>query len=309
MILSRSADEPANLGSLEPKDCPRLSRDAPHYNCIPKMSDALKCFRTITRCFIGRQVQIAGVTVVLPIAIASNPLEISINPGDKIEKVMTKSCDGREVIDFTYPKGSEPEIEMKFSMAVMELEALLHGRVVAPAAGTVEVMALAEFNSSAPPAARTTGVIGFSAIAQTAATTKAIASYIDPLTKVATKLAIKDTTATLAGDEISIGAKMAITVSAALAAKAVDIKAWIPVPVTGATVVTAEPLGLITIYAQGVDFDNQARTLSAKNCSRTESGTITSDPDRTIKLSILTDVTSPSGLGYDMVSVPLQNAC
>ncbi len=273
------------------------------------MTDAILAFRTITRCFIGRQVQIDGVTVILPIAIASNPMEISINPGDKIEKVMTKSCDGREVIDFTYPKGSEPEIEIKFGMAVMELESLLHGHVVAPATGSVTVMALAEFNSASIPAVRPAGTIGQSVTDQIGATSKALASYIDPLTKVAKKITIEDTTATLVGDQMSIGAAMAFTVSPELATKAVDIKVWVPTPVTGATVVTATPIGLITVFAQGIDFDSQARTVSAKNCSRTESSAITSNPDRTIKLSILTDVTSLSGLGYDIVSIPLKSAC
>ena len=273
-------------------------------------TDSIKAFRTITRCFIGRQATLLGAPVILPIAIASNPLEISIDPGDKIEKVMTLACDGREVIDFTYPKGSEPVIELKFGSAVMELEALLHGHVVAPATGAVEVFALAEFNSASMPVARPTGTIGTSVIAQTAATSRALASYIDPLTKVANKIAIQDVTATtLVGDQMTIGAAMLFAVSPDLAAKAVNIKVWVPTLITGATVVTATPIGLITVYAMGVDFDSHPRLISARNCSRTESGAIASGPERTMKLSILPDVSCISGLGYDMVSIPLSNSC
>lgn len=274
------------------------------------MSDAVRCFRTITRCFIGRQVTLTGgVKAILPIAIASNPMEISINPGDKIEKIMSQACDGRKVIDFTYPDASDPEIEIKFGMAVMEIESLMHGHVVAPASGSVEVMALAEFNSASMPAVRPTGTIGQSVIAQVEATTKALASYIDPLTKVAKKITIMDVADVLVGDQMTIGAAMAFTVSTELAAKAVDIKVWVPTPVTGATVVTADPIGLLTIYAQGISFNNQARLFVARNCSRTESSAITSSPERTIKLTILTDAQSISGLGYDITDTILNNSC
>lgn len=273
-------------------------------------TDSIKAFRTITRCFIGRQATLLGVPVILPIAIASNPLEISIDPGDKIEKVMTIACDGREVIDFTYPKGSEPVIELKFGSAVMELEALLHGRVVAPATGSVEVMALAEFRSDSMPAVRPTGTIGVSVVAQTAATSRALASYIDPLTKVANKITIQDVTATpLVGDQMSIGPAMLFVVSPDLAAKAVNIKVWVPTLITGATVVTATPIGLITVYAQGISFDNKARMFSARNCSRTESGAIASGPERSMKLTILPDVTSLSQLGWDVTDSSLNNSC
>lgn len=271
------------------------------------MVDSIKAFRTITRCFIGRQVQILGNTVILPIALAANPSEISINPGDKIEKVMEKACDGRDVIAFTYPKGSEPEIEMKFPMAVMELEALLHGHIVAPVTGTTEVMVLSEFNSAAAPGGRPVGTIGNSVTAQTV-TSKALGSYIDPATKVAKKLKVVASAPT-AVDEISIGIGLAVTCSAPLIALGVDIKLWVPCLVTGATVITADPIGLITVFAQGVDHDGNARSVSARNCSRTESGSIGSASERQFKLSILPDVLSISKLGFDIVSVPLTNAC
>jgi hypothetical protein len=279
----------------------------PATHCI-LMTSSLLAFRTISRIFIGRQVQVLGQTVILPIALASTPTEISIDPGDKIEKVMTKACDGREVIDFTYPKGSEPQIELKFGLAVMELESLLHGHVVAPAAGSVEVMVLSEFNTASPPAARSTGTIGTSVTAQTV-DSKALASYIDPLTKVAKKLTIEDSTAILVGDQISIGVGMVITVSPEIATKAVDVKAWVPCLIAGATVITATPIGLITIFAQGVNFNGTARLLTARNCSRTESGPIASTPERSFKLSILPDVLSLSQLGWDFYDTGMANAC
>lgn len=272
------------------------------------VSDSIKCFRTLTRCFLGRQVTIGGVTTLLPIAIASPPEEITIDPKDKIEKLMTKACDGRKVVDFTYPDASEPEIELKFSKAVMELESLMHGRVVAKSTAPVEVMVFAEFKSSAAPGARAVGVVGNSVTAQTA-TSMAQVYYLDPVSKLATPIAVVGTSDTLEENECKIGAAMAFTLSPELIAKDVDIYAWVPCAVTGAVVMTAEPIGLISVFAQGISFDNKARLLIARNCTRMDSSPIADKPERTVKLSILTDNLSTSQLGWDFYDTNLNNQC
>lgn len=273
------------------------------------MSDLIKGFRTIGRCSIYRQVRINGVLTLLPIALASPPEEISIDPKDKIEKMMVKACDGRKVIGLTYPDSSEPEVMIKFPAAVMELESLMHGRVVAEATGSTEVWAFAEFNSSNPPAARITGELGFSVTAQTEAASKALVNYIDPDTRLAVKVAVKDTSAILTGDQCSIGAAMLFELSPELEAKGVDIYAWVPCSVANATIMTSESIGLITIFAQGISFEGKARSLMLWNCSRTESAPIDDKSERTIKLSILDSTLSTSGLGWDAIDTPLKAVC
>ncbi|BAS59857.1 hypothetical protein LBWT_A0270 (plasmid) [Leptolyngbya boryana IAM M-101] len=253
--------------------------------------------------------RVGGVPTLVPIAIAAPPEEMTINPNDQIEKRMVKACDGRKVIGLTYPEGSEPEVEIKFSGAVMELEALMHGKIVAQASGATEVMVFAEFNSADPPGARPSGTIGNSVLAQTEATSKALVTYIDPDTKLAVKVTVKDASDTLVDDECSIGAGMLFTFSPELEAKAVDIQAWVPCSVSNATIVTAEPLGLVSIFAQGVSFDNKARLVSIWSCSRTESAPLADTSERTIKLTILQSPQSASGLGFDIVDTSLLNAC
>lgn len=274
------------------------------------MSDLIKAFRTITRCGIFRQVSVGGVPTLVPIALAAPPEEITIDPKDSIEKLMVKACDGRKVVGFTYPDASDPEVEIKFSMAVMELESLMHGKVVAPATGSVEVKVFFEFNSAAVPPARGTGVIGQTITAQTEADSKAIVSYIDGATKTAKKITVKDAEDTLTGDQCKIGAAGAFTLSDDLVEMGVDIQAWVPCTVSGATIVTSESVGLFTIYAQGISYDNSPRSLIIYNCSRTDSAALTDKSERTIKLSILQSVLSESGLGWDTVDLPqIKSAC
>lgn len=270
------------------------------------MSNAINCFRTITRIGIYRQVKASGVTTLVPIAIPVPPTKISLNPGDSIEEPMEVSKSGKMVPSFSYTKQSMPELEIEVPMAMSELEALIHGNVVV--SGTnVNVYVQMEFKSDAVPAALSTGVIGHSVTAQDADSTAQF-SYIDPVTKMAKAIEIVPVASTPTGDQMEIGAACAFEVSPELAAKAVEIVGWVPCVIASASVISATPLGLVSVFAQGVSFDNTARLLSARNCSRLAGGAIASEPTRSIKLRVLPDVADGTGLGYQMVDTALQTA-
>jgi len=273
------------------------------------MSDALKSFRTLTRFGLFRQVIAGGVTTLVPIALSTPPQNITVSPGDSIEEPMELACDGREVIAFTYTKGAKPELEVDFGMAVLELEAIVHGRVAA-SQSSVASMVFAEFlPTSTTVAGRTTGEIGYSVIAQVGATTKAQAYYIDPDTKLAKSLTIVDYTETPDGDEIAIGVALAIKVSTALVTAGHQIYVWCPCTLPAATILTAEPTGLFSVFAQGINFDNSARTFAARNCSRLPGGNVGSDPKRQLKFRILPDAGDGTGLGYSIQDTKLTHSC
>lgn len=273
------------------------------------MSNAQLSFRTITRCGIFRQVTIDSTKTLVPIALSIFPESAAINPNPSIETIKETACDGRMVPSFTYEKESSPTLELSFGMAVADLESLIHGRVVATAP-TVETMVFAEFlPTSTTIPGRAVGQIGNSVVAQDAATSKAKAWYIDPTTKLAKQLTIVDAADTPTGDEIKIGAGMAFTVSSELVAAGREIYAWVPCRLAGATVASATPIGLISVFMQGVSFDNKARLMIARNCTRMESGGISSDPKRGIKLQILPDPSDGNGLGYQIIDTSLDNVC
>jgi hypothetical protein len=270
-------------------------------------SDAILAFRTITRCGIWRQALVGGNRVLIPIGIANPPSELTIESGDSIAKIKTKGCDGAELVAFTYAEGREPSITMNFGSATLELEALIFGRVASTVPVGTEVYAFFEFNSeSGNQAARATGKLGSSVVAQVATTTKASAYYIDPVSKLSVPLSIVDSAPT--GDQISIGIGLAITLSTALIEKGVNVQGWCPCVVAGTTGMTAEPIGQVTVRAAGVSFDNKARYFVANNCSRDGGGQTGSKPERTLKL-LINAAPSISGLGYDIFDIPADMAC
>lgn len=267
------------------------------------MSDAIKCFRTITRVGLFHQVEVNGAVTLVPIGIASPPASININPGDDIEEVPEIAQDGRQVIGLTYTKGAKPELEMEFSLAAPDLEGIIHGRKFA-SGSSVEGYVFSEFvPTTTSVAARTTGQAGFGVIAQVAATTKALAYRIDKATKLSVPLEIVDSSDTPEDDQIKIGAAMAITVSPELVGEKIQL--WCPQVFATATILTSTPIGLISVFAQGISFDNTARFLKVLNCSRLPGNAIGSDPKRQIKLRILPDPSDGTGLGYSMSDTAL----
>lgn len=271
------------------------------------MSSPIICFRTITRAGLFRQATIEGAKVLLPIAIAAPPTSVNINPNASIQKIPETACDGRQVTSLTYESGAEPDLDISFGLAVASLESIIHGRVVE--AKDVEGMVFAEFlpNGRVAIPGRTVGQVGFSVVAQSPATTKAKAYYINPATKLPVDIEI--VSATPEGDQMVIGAAMAFTLSPELMEANNEIYVWCPCPFTGASAISAKPLGLITCFFQGVSFNNTARLVIARNCTRAGGGNLSSDPKRDIKLSILPDASDGTGLGYQIIDVDLQAVC
>ncbi|PSB24960.1 hypothetical protein [Stenomitos frigidus] len=270
------------------------------------MSYAINCFRTITRLGIFRQVKIEGAIVLVPVGIPASPKKVGINPGDSIEEPTELTMGGKLVPSFSYVKESKSEIEIEFDSATTEIEQLIHGNVVG--AGTnVHGYVYAEFNTASLPPARVEGQIGYSVTAQDA-NSKAQVSYIDLTTKLSAPIAVEAVDATLAGDQITIDAHMSFTVSAALAEKAVEVHAWVPCVIPTAAIITAKPIGLVSVFAQGINHDDTARLVIARNCARLAGGQISSDPGRSVKLRILPDVTDGTGLGYQIIDTPLETA-
>ncbi|GAC1461399.1 MAG: hypothetical protein NVS2B14_10720 [Chamaesiphon sp.] len=249
------------------------------------------------------QVLVSGVTTLVPVGIATPPANITINPGDEIEEPTETAQDGRQVIAFTYTKGAKAEIDLDFGMAAPDVEAIIHGRKFTTGT-SVPGMIFAEFiPTTTTVPARTTGQVGFGVTAQTGATTTAQAYYIDATTKLATPITIVDVSSTLTTNQISIGAALAITVSSDLVGKKIQL--WCPQTFTAATILGSTPIGLITVFAQGLNFDNTIRTLVARNCSRLPGSALSSDPKRQVKLRILPDPTDGTGLGYSIQDTAL----
>lgn len=274
----------------------------------PTMSSPIICFRTITRAGLFRQAVVEGNKVLLPIALATPPTSVNINPNASIQKIPETSCDGRQVTSLSYESGAEPDLDISFGLAVASLESIIHGRIV-ESRPTIEGMVFAEFlpNGRTVIPARTTGQVGFGVIAQVPATTRAKAYFIDPSTKLPVDIEIVAATPT--GNQMMIGGAMLFTLSPELSAANNEIYVWCPCPFTGATAISAKPLGLITCFFQGVSFNNTARLVIARNCTRAGGGSLSSDPKRDLKLSILPDAGDSTGLGYQIIDVDLQAVC
>lgn len=268
-------------------------------------SNAIKCFRTVTRCGIFRQLEVDGVTILTPIGMAVPPSKININPGDSIEEPQELALTGEMVVSFSYSKERKGEVELEWSMSTLETESLIHGRVVENlSSGTVEGWVYAEMlaTSTTPYPARAIGKIGYGVPAQ-AASSKAQVYYIDSTTKLAKKMTVVES-APSAIDEVKIDQHMAFTIHSTLAATGTQVYAWVPNNFSAGTVLSATPLGLLTIVAQGISFDNKARLLQIRNASRLPGGTVGAEPTRQAKMRILPDPADGTGLGYSIIDLP-----
>lgn len=267
------------------------------------MSDAIKCFRTITRCGLFRQIDVAGTIVLVPIGLAVPPQSIMISPGDSIEEPQELALDGREVTSFTYTKAAKAELELKFGMATLEMEALIHGRVAATGTN-VNAWVYAEFSatSTTPYPARAAGMVGKGVLAQTA-TSKAQGYYIDPATKLAQKLTVVASAPT-AINEITIGLDMAVTISTLLAATGYDVYLWVPQAIPTATILSGTPFGVMSMFSMGLSFDNKARIMIARNITRLPGGGVGAETSRDLKFRVLPDPADGTGLGYSIIDTP-----
>lgn len=271
-------------------------------------SDKLYGLRTVSRIGVFRQVSIPPTTVgdpptlaLLPIPLPSAPTQISINPNEEELELPDVNCKGEEVIGLTITKGFKPELQMEFPEGIPEMDSFIHGRLVASKTNQTGFVFFetTTVDGITAIAARNDGEIGYEVIAQPASETSQV-YYIDPLTKLAKNIEIVGTSATPTGDQIKIGAHLAITISPELAELGVNLRGWIPCTFAKATVITAESLGLLSVYGMGVDFGGRFANLIARNCSRRPGGQFSSDPKRQVNLRILPDPNDGNGLGYQI---------
>ena len=267
------------------------------------MADAKYGLRTVSRVGLFRQVVIPGsggsppTLAMLPIPIIVAPTTIGINPNEEVLDLPGVNCKGEEVIEFSTTKGLKPELSMEFSVGVPEIDSFVVNRVMASQANVNGFVYFETVANASTVPARTTGQAGYEVAAQDA-TSSAQVYYIDPSTKLARKIAIEAANATLAGDQMTIGAHLALTFSPDIVTAAPTVRGWVPCTFAAATVATSETLGLISVYGMGVDFNGRFAGLIVRNCSRLPAGQISQDPKRELKLRILPDPNDGNGLGY-----------
>ncbi|MEH1789661.1 MAG: hypothetical protein V7L23_29925 [Nostoc sp.] len=262
--------------------------------------------KTISRASLLRQLIVSGTLITIPFPVIVAPTTLTITQNEDLKELEDVSCLGENVVAFTYIQGFKPEISLEFSVGAPEIDAFIHGRILAPATnvnGFVYFESIMNSNAIAP---RVTGTAGYEVVAQTANANPEI-YYIDPATKLARQVAIVTTTPT--GDQITIGAHLAITLSDALAATGATIRGWIPCTFASSVIITSQLLDVVTVKAMGIDFNGNFAGFQARNCSRLPAGQIGTDPKREVKLRILPDPNDGTGLGYQMYYTTQQLAC
>lgn len=267
------------------------------------MSDSYLGFRKFTRAWLEYQ----G-TPPTPIPTLANPESIELNPGIETGELMSTSCTGETTIDFTYPESIKGELNMSFPASCPELDSLITGRKFATTTNREEFVLIEATAIATTVAAKTTGQYGAQIAAQTAATSKARAYYLDPVTKLHKNLTIVDS-APGPTDEVVIGAGGLLTLSANLVAGNFTIYVWVPATFPAGTIMTATPVGLISVYLVGIHFDNTTKLAKARNCSIIYGATYNNEAKRDIKLRILRDPSDGTGLGWTMTNLNVQMAC
>ncbi|ALY07486.1 major tail protein [Nodularia phage vB_NspS-kac65v151] len=267
------------------------------------MSDAKYGLRTITRSLIYRQVEVSDglggfVTASLPIPEIVGAVSLVIDPGIQLLELPGVNCKGEEVIELTVPKSRLPTMQIEYSVGAPEMDSLIHGKIISSQADFVGDVYFEAVADTASIPARISGQAGFSVTPQAAATSTAQVYYVDPVTHLAKKLEIAD--GTPAGDQITIGAALAITLSPELVATGAIIRGWVPCTFTAATAITNSDVRLVGVKAMGVDFGGKFAGFSARNCSLLYGAALGSDPKKSIKLRILPDQNDGTGLGFQM---------
>lgn len=280
-------------------------------------SDSQIGLKTVAKWQIYRQVtlppaQVGGqpTKARLPIPSIVSPVSVEIQLGEETQDLMDMNCAGEEVIAFTYRKGIKPELNLNFSTAAPEMDSLIHGRLMEQKnnyQGFV-YFDIDTVTGTTQYEARVSGEAGFTVTAQDAESTADI-YYTDNTERSAKKIAIVASTATLAGNQMKIGAALAIEISPQLAAKEVTIRGWVPCTFTKALVIGSQSLGILTCYGMGVSFDNRYAGILVRNASRLPQGSLGSNPERQIKLRILPDANDGNGLGFQMFYTGELSAC
>lgn len=269
-------------------------------------------FRTITKAFIHRYVY-AGTPPVLtprPVSLLVPPTNAEIDPGISLGEIKSRNCKGQMQTQYTYKEEVNPMLKLSFDLGTPELESLIHGQVVESGEDIVTPVLFEASADGTSVAGRTTGEHGYQVTAVSpseAAAGKAMAYYIDPQTKLAKQLQIVASSPT--GDQIVIGANLALTLSSALAGTGYKIYGRVNAVVPQATVMTAKEMGLVGVFMSGIYHDGTVREFRARYCSLNFGSSLSADGKREVNLRILPDTESISGLGWDLIDVPLQMAC
>lgn len=270
--------------------------------------NAVLGFRTITKCFLHRYTW-TGVPPVLtpvPLNILIPPSDAEINPGINMGEIKSRSCRGPMQTALTFPEDNIPKLKLTFDVVGPELEQLITGRVAKTATNTPSNVIFEVLATSATIPGKATGEHGSQVTAQTA-TSGAMAYYIDPRSKLSKPLAIVASNPT--GDQIVIGAGLAITLSPELANTGYLIRGRVPVVAPTATVMSNEQMGMVGVFLSGIYHDGTAKEFSALFCSLEYGASITAESKRQISLRVLPNANSRSGLGWDVEDIPLQVAC
>ncbi|QBQ73480.1 major tail protein [Nodularia phage vB_NspS-kac65v162] len=266
------------------------------------MSDAKYGLRTITRSLIYRQVEVSDglggfVTASLPIPEIVGAVSLVIDPGIQLLELPGVNCKGEEVIELAVPKSRLPTMQIEYSVGAPEMDSLIHGKILASQEDFVGDVYFEAVADTTTIAARVSGQAGFTITAQDAESTAQV-YYVDPLTHLAKKLEVVGSAPT--GDQIVIGAALALTLSPELAATGAIVRGWVPCTFTQATVITNSDVRLVGVKAMGVDFGGKFAGFSARNCSLLYGAALGSDPKKSIKLRILPDQNDGTGLGFQM---------
>lgn len=268
------------------------------------MAEAGKAFRTITRAFLARKLSDGTYR---PLALPMAPQNASLGPGVSLEKLKEKGLQGAEQTVFTYDQGREATITLEFAAASVELESVITGRVFSADTNYTSyvyynVKATATTLSARPSTEYTYHVDEQTAVGALANGT--LAYYINSA-GIALPLEIIDYSGTPSGDQIAIGASMALKLSTALVDANAEIYIKTVAEFPSAVRMTATPLTELSITLWGIRFDGAAtRIINAQNCSPNLNAELSAEPQRSIEFEILSDSTAASDLGYDIIDVP-----
>ena len=246
----------------------------------------------------------------IPIPTLANPATIDLNPGIEQGEISTTSCTGEETIALTYAQATKGTITLGFPTFAPDLMSLLLNRRFGTSSN-INVMVPLEIQLVAGTTSypgKSSGQLGFDIVAQSAASTTAIAYYIDSATKLRKSVSIVDSAPT--GDQIVIGNSGAITTSTALAATNEQLYALVPATISGtSTILTGTALPLITVRLVGIYFDQTVKLVTARNCSFLPGGTLNNEPAKEVQLRILRDPSDGTGLGFSMQTLNRQISC
>jgi hypothetical protein len=266
-------------------------------------SDVIFSLRTVTRAFIGRQVSIPNTTpglppirFLVPIPETIPPESLTISPGEDFGEIPGRSLSGEKRIEFTYTDGRKPEISLAYGAASPDIDTLLTGKIMTSVPNYNGFVYFEVVGSQTIFPAKTAGKSGFGVLAQTAASTADI-YYIDPANKLVQSVAVVADTPV--GDQIAIGANMALTLSPELGSSDYLIRGWVPCVYSKATIMTAQSMDLVTVRCEGVTYGGDVVGMFARNCTRFQSGEI-GTATKAVKLRINPDAADGTGLGFQL---------